>query len=121
MTAKWKSFKSDEDSQFKFFLERLEIVKQINEHASRCEVWARKKALDRIAYQDQLRLDRRAAIIQKLKAEGYAKDLDSMTNDDWTAFDRLKPVAQNRALTERAWKNSREPIIHFIALRRKGT
>ncbi|EPQ60024.1 hypothetical protein GLOTRDRAFT_118465 [Gloeophyllum trabeum ATCC 11539] len=101
MTAKWKSFKSDEDSQFKFFLERLEIVKQINEHASRCEVWARKKALDRIAYQDQLRLDRRAAIIQKLKAEGYAKDLDSMTNDDWTAFDRLKPVAQNRALTER--------------------
>ncbi|KZT22642.1 hypothetical protein NEOLEDRAFT_635186 [Neolentinus lepideus HHB14362 ss-1] len=113
MTSRWKAFKQDQDARVNFFTERRNIVRQIDEHASKCEAWARKKALDRIEYQDTLRLARRAAIIQKLRDAGYSAELETMTADDWTSFDRLKPVAQKRALTDR------ESIIQFIMSRKR--
>lgn len=73
----------------------------IYEHADRCEEWARKKAADHKAHQDAQQSERRAAIIQKLKEEGYSEMMAKMTEADWAVFDELKPVAQKRALTDR--------------------
>ncbi|KAF8634888.1 hypothetical protein AX15_000640 [Amanita polypyramis BW_CC] len=100
-----------------FLLQRKKEVVEITAHAQKCEIWAKNQNEDRAMKRDRLRVERKNAIVQKLKALGWEKDLESIRYPD--DLGDHKHVKAPQRLTERIWANIQGPVIEFMTEMRK--
>ncbi|KAF8079174.1 hypothetical protein FPV67DRAFT_101100 [Lyophyllum atratum] len=100
------------DARRDFILERRKIMSEIQKHASLCSKWAQGQTFDRSSELQQLKNDRRLAIIEKLAALGYAEDVAGIRFPD--ALEEHELVRKPQKLTDRVWANIRGPIIEFM-------
>ncbi|PFH48407.1 hypothetical protein AMATHDRAFT_5842 [Amanita thiersii Skay4041] len=101
-----------------FLAKQKSYVADLLKHAVACEKWAKTQNQERSMELDRLRLGRKTAIIEKLRALGWGLDVDSMRDPDSLADHKLVKVPQR--LTDRIWSNIRVPIIEFMEkMRRK--
>ncbi|KAF5385100.1 hypothetical protein D9615_001049 [Tricholomella constricta] len=100
------------DARNAFILERRKFVSDIQKHSSICTAWARTQTFDRSYELQQMRTDRRLAIIAKLEALGYAEDVAGIRFPDSLGDHDL--VKKPQKLTDRVWSNIKGPIIDFM-------
>ncbi|KAG6916758.1 hypothetical protein DXG01_005503 [Tephrocybe rancida] len=103
---------ADEKARLAFILERRKLLSDIKAHAALCVTWAQAQTHDRSSELRQLRIERRKAIIEKLKGLGYEKDIASIRRPHSLADHEL--VKKPQKLTDRVWANIREGILKFM-------
>ncbi|KIL71424.1 hypothetical protein M378DRAFT_19760 [Amanita muscaria Koide BX008] len=91
---------------------RKEKVVEITRHAERCESWAQDQNNGRALERDQLKAERLNSIVEKLKALGWEKDLQSIRYPD--SLEEHKLVKLPQRLTTRIWSNIQGPILQFM-------
>ncbi|KAG6916753.1 hypothetical protein DXG01_005498 [Tephrocybe rancida] len=95
-----------------FLQKRRQLLAYILEHAASCAIWAKTQTSDRISELQQLRDERREAIIEKLVGLGYEKDIVSIRDPHSLVDHEL--VKKPQKLTDRVWANIRQSIIKFM-------
>ncbi|KAF8716073.1 hypothetical protein AX14_012443 [Amanita brunnescens Koide BX004] len=121
ITADYEKLRSDisqlsEDTNG-YIQQKKQEVTQLMAHARKCEEWVKHQNDDRSMELDRLREERKNAIVEKLKALGWEKDLESIRLPD--SLGDLKQVRMPQRLTERIWSNIQGPILEFMAKMRK--
>ncbi|TFK68225.1 hypothetical protein BDN72DRAFT_960384 [Pluteus cervinus] len=106
-----QAFDSKEEKDA-YMEERAKFIEARMAHASQCETWNSTLTKDRSTELQQLKDERKQAIIDKLVSLGWKQDLDSIRYPDNLAEHRL--VKQPHRLTERIWANIKPEIIKFM-------
>ncbi|KAG6916761.1 hypothetical protein DXG01_005506 [Tephrocybe rancida] len=103
---------TDDNARNAFLHERRQVLSDIETHAALCVTWAQAQASDRSFELEQLRNERRKAVIEKLKSLGYEKDIASI-HPPYSLVDH-ELVKKTQKLTERVWSNIRELLLKFM-------
>ncbi|KAF9011182.1 hypothetical protein BDQ17DRAFT_1345652 [Cyathus striatus] len=99
ITSKYNSLNTEEQKRT-FLEDKKESVRQIEEHSLRCEAWLAKQVINRSQELDNIRTERRKAILRKIIELGYEEDYLSIRYPD--SFEDHKLVKHPHPLTERA-------------------
>ncbi|GLB43588.1 hypothetical protein LshimejAT787_1401000 [Lyophyllum shimeji] len=100
------------DARLAFIRERRMLKSEIQKHALLCSAWARNQNFDRSHELQQLKDERRHAVIARLNALGYAEDIAGIRYPD--ALEDHALVKKPQKLTDRIWANIKGPIIDFM-------
>ncbi|KAG6916762.1 hypothetical protein DXG01_005507 [Tephrocybe rancida] len=103
---------TDDNARDTFLRERREALSDIKTHAALCVTWALAQISDRNSELQQIKDERRNAIIEKLTGLGYETDIASIRQPHSLADHEL--VKKPQKLTERVWANIREAVLKFM-------
>ncbi|KAI5900843.1 uncharacterized protein SCHCODRAFT_01344200 [Schizophyllum commune H4-8] len=84
----------------------------IRKHALACEQWERNIMVKYNASREQLREDRREAILERLEELGLASEVRPARN--WERFIYHSLVWSSAPLTEQGWRDIRKPLLEFV-------
>ncbi|KAG6841726.1 hypothetical protein C0991_007612 [Blastosporella zonata] len=110
MKKKYAACPSDE-ARRALVKERRQVVSDAKAHAALCGAWAHAQTEDRSFELQQIRDERREAIVKKLVALGYEADIASIRYP--LSLEDHEFVKKPQKLTE-LWANIREPILKFM-------
>ncbi|KAG8219345.1 hypothetical protein J3R82DRAFT_228 [Butyriboletus roseoflavus] len=103
---------TDPEERDKFVKERQALVFQMEKHGALLEVWAANQAKDRSEQLDDLRRERKEAIIEKLTELGWGFEIEQIPYRDDLSHHRL--VKQPTRLTSRIWANIQVEMVRFM-------
>ncbi|KAK0486422.1 hypothetical protein IW261DRAFT_797049 [Armillaria novae-zelandiae] len=100
---------ASDDELVQLELERSAFMIEHRKHAAICTEWHDQRVSDRQDEIDELKMNRKLAIYDKLKELGYEEDIKSVRYPDRFAEHAL--VKKNSPLTDRAWANIKSEMV----------
>ncbi|KAI9569475.1 hypothetical protein HD554DRAFT_2020544 [Boletus coccyginus] len=103
---------TDHEERDRFVKERQALVIQMEKHGALLENWAANQAKDRSEQLDDLRRERKTAIIKKLTELGWGSEIEQIPYRDDLSHHRL--VKQPTRLTPRIWANIQGEMVSYM-------
>ncbi|KAG9313900.1 hypothetical protein JVU11DRAFT_4672 [Chiua virens] len=103
---------TEPEERDKFVKERQALVVQMEKHGAQLEAWAANQAKDRSEQLDDLRRERKEAIIEKLTHLGWGHEIEQIPYRDDLSHHRL--VKQPTRLTPRIWANIQGEMVNYM-------
>jgi hypothetical protein len=103
---------TDLEERKKFVKERRDLVCQMDNHGALLEAWATDQAKDRSEQLEDLRRERKEAIIEKLTELGWGPEIEQIQDRDDLSHHRL--VKQPIRLTPRIWANIQDEMVAYM-------
>ncbi|RDB21162.1 hypothetical protein Hypma_011888 [Hypsizygus marmoreus] len=94
-----------------FVQKKTKERKERSEHARLCEYWLVGQRRQRRKQLDRLRRERKAAIIERLKEEGWGEELEIIGS---TGIARIPSIEKPQHLTDRIWSNIQGEVIAYL-------
>ncbi|KAF9235124.1 hypothetical protein BU15DRAFT_65102 [Melanogaster broomeanus] len=102
----------DLEERDKFVKDRQALVFDMEKHGALLDSWAANQAKDRSEQLDDLRRERKEAIIEKLTELGWGPEIEQIPYRDDLSHQRL--VKQPTRLTPRIWANIQTEMISYM-------
>ncbi|KAH7886299.1 hypothetical protein F5I97DRAFT_2027864 [Phlebopus sp. FC_14] len=103
---------TDPQEREAFVKERQALVLEMEKHATRLEAWASNQARDRSEQLEDLRRERKQAIVEKLTELGWGPEIEQIPHRDDLSNHRL--VKQPNRLTPRIWANIQGEMVRYM-------
>ncbi|KIJ66489.1 hypothetical protein HYDPIDRAFT_129407 [Hydnomerulius pinastri MD-312] len=103
---------TDPEARDKFVKERQGLVFEMEMHGALLEAWAANQAKGRSEQLDDLRRERKEAIVEKLTELGWGPEIEQIPYRDDLSHHKL--VKQPTRLTPRIWANIQSEMINYM-------
>ncbi|RDX47896.1 hypothetical protein OH76DRAFT_1405445 [Lentinus brumalis] len=115
VAKQWNALRDcKQEERRRFVKERHAIVEQRRKTDMALKAWNETVKRDLMAEQDALKDERLAAVLDRLREEGWGEEVDKLSEKSTYELASLDGVNRPTKLTERGWKSIRDAVLPFM-------